>query len=392
MYTSFLNLTSKPFQLSPDPEFLFLSKEHKKALTYLKYGISSGMGGFILITGGVGVGKTTVLRTAMKNFDKQVLFARIHNTRLTSEELLSMINDDFGLNTSSKNKTALLRDLTEFLIEQYSQGRKSMLVLDEAQNFTPDVLEEIRLLSNLETDKSKLIQIILVGQPELRQNIAQPALRALRQRITVSCHIFPLMKNETEQYIYHRLAVAGNRDAVIFHDGTIELIHNFARGIPRLINVACDFILLASFGEHTREVTMNIAQEVINDLQRENRYWQDVIPESTTSNVYPLRQSIPNPDNSNEEKLPINFRQADNTKIFNKLADTERMLTSEIDRLKGELKSRNDLNAEMRFRNIKNEIEELKGITAELKNRQSLSQSKNNKKKNLWARIFHHKR
>ncbi|MEW6001491.1 MAG: AAA family ATPase, partial [Nitrospirota bacterium] len=216
MYTSFFGFKQKPFELTPDPEFLFMSKVHKKALTYLNYGITSNSGGFILITGQAGTGKTTVIRSIMKRLIEEIKFARINNTRVTSEQLIAMINEDFELDTKGKDKTQMLRDLTDFLVEQYKKNRKSFLIIDEAQNLSPDLLEEIRLLSNLETDKSKLLQMILVGQPELRRVLAQPELRALRQRINVSCQIYPLTKEETEEYIFHRLEIAGNRGAVSF--------------------------------------------------------------------------------------------------------------------------------------------------------------------------------
>jgi general secretion pathway protein A len=280
MYKSFFKLKSNPFQITPDPEFLFISKVHKKALTYLNYGITSDSGGFIIVTGEVGTGKTTVIRSIMKGLKKDIIFSLVNNTRLTSGELLSMINKDFGLDIKNKDKAQLLSDLTDFLIDQYGKGRKSILIIDEAQNLAPDLLEEIRLISNLETDKAKLLQIILVGQPELRKVIAQPNLRALRQRTNISCHIYPLLRNETEEYLFHRLEIAGNREAVSFQDGTIDLIHNFARGIPRLINIVCDFLLLSAFVDNTREISLDMAKEVINDLEKENRYWHDEPPKN----------------------------------------------------------------------------------------------------------------
>jgi len=280
MYKSFFKLKAKPFQITPDPEFLFISKVHKKALTYLNYGITSDSGGFIIVTGEVGTGKTTLIRSLMKGLKKDIIFSHINNTRLTSGELISMINKDFGLDIKNKDKAQLLSDLTEFLIEQYGKGRKAILIIDEAQNLAPDLLEEIRLISNLETDKAKLLQIILVGQPELRKVIAQPNLRALRQRTNISCHIYPLLRNETEEYLFHRLEIAGNREAVSFQEGTIDLIHNFARGIPRLINIVCDFLLLSAFVDNTREISLDMAKEVINDLEKENRYWHDETPQN----------------------------------------------------------------------------------------------------------------
>jgi general secretion pathway protein A len=275
MYTSFFGFTCKPFQLTPDPEFLFMSKVHKRAWTYLNYGISSDTGGFILVTGEVGTGKTTTIRSIMEVLKKDIVYSRVNNTRVTSDELMAMINDDFNLDIGGKSKTQMLRDLTDILIEQYRKGIKSILIIDEAQNLAPDLLEEIRLLSNLETAKTKLLQIVLVGQPELRRVLGQPELRSLRQRINISCNIRPLTMSETSGYIYHRLEVAGNREAVFFDAGCVDLIHDFARGVPRLINIACDFLLLSAFVDRAKIISFDMASEVIGDLERENRYWQD---------------------------------------------------------------------------------------------------------------------
>ena len=181
-----------------------------------------------------------------------------------------MINDDFGLDVSSKDKISLLRQLNEFLVDEYANGRQPVLIIDEAQNLSNDLLEEVRLLSNLETDKSKLLQIILVGQPELRQTLAMPELVQLRQRISVSCHIDHLTSEETKEYIYHRLETAGNRSAVDFH--------KFSCGIPRLINIACDFLMLSAFVDKTKELTMELVKEVVGELATENRYWRDEGP------------------------------------------------------------------------------------------------------------------
>ncbi|VAX34744.1 FIG022606: AAA ATPase, partial [hydrothermal vent metagenome] len=210
MYEAFYNLKVKPFELVPSPDFLFLSRSHRKALTYLKYGITEKVG-FMLLTGEVGSGKTTLIRNLVKGLDSNIVLSKIFNTKVSSEQLISLINEDFGLDVNGKDKISLLRELNDFLIEQYAKKHNPILVIDEAQNLTPELLEEVRMLSNLETDDAKLLQIVLVGQPELKKVLARPELRQLRQRISISCHIYPITRAETEEYIFHRLEVAGNR-------------------------------------------------------------------------------------------------------------------------------------------------------------------------------------
>jgi general secretion pathway protein A len=274
MYEQFFNLNVKPFELVPNPDFLFLSRSHKRALTHLDYGIKERIG-FILLTGEVGSGKTTIIRNQIKELNGRVTVSKIFNTKVTSEQLISMVNEDFGLEVTGKDKVTLLRELNDFLIKQYADKCHPILIIDEAQNLTPDLLEEVRMLSNLETDKCKLLQIILVGQPELRRTIAQPELRQLRQRISISCHISPLTRKEMQEYIFHRLKIAGNSEAISFSDKTFNIIYDFSRGIPRLVNIICDFLLLSAFVEGTRELSPELVQEVIRELEREHKYWQD---------------------------------------------------------------------------------------------------------------------
>jgi len=280
MYEKFFELDKKPFELVPNPEFLFLSKSHKKAIVYLDYGLKEHAG-FILVTGEVGSGKTTIVRNLLKNLDDTVTLSKVFNTKVTSEQLIAMVNDDFGLDTAHKDKITLLRELTDFLIDQHAAGRWPTLIIDEAQNLSGELLEEVRMLSNLETDTSKLLQIILVGQPELRKTLAQPELRQLRQRISISCHLMPLSRQETEDYIFHRLEIAGNRNAVSFDEGSIEIIYSFSRGIPRLVNIICDFLMLSAFAEETKRMTRELVQEVIGEIEIENAYWNYVTAEGS---------------------------------------------------------------------------------------------------------------
>lgn len=272
MYEQFFKLNRKPFDLLPNPDFLFMSKSHKRAVSYIDYGIRERMG-FILLTGEVGSGKTTIIRNLIKKNLVNVVLSKIFNTRVDSLQLIAMINDDFGLPVQNRDKITMLRDLNTFLIEQFIKGKQPVLIIDEAQNLNNDLLEEIRMLSNLETDNSKLLQIILVGQPELRQTIASGSMIQLRQRISINCHITPLSCSETEEYVLHRMERAGNREAVSFKPETMQIVYLYSRGIPRLINIICDFILLAAFAEETTVIEASLVYDIIGDLDFEHHFW-----------------------------------------------------------------------------------------------------------------------
>lgn len=274
MYESFFKLRTKPFDLLPDPKFIFLSKSHKKALTYLDYGIRE-RSGFILLTGEVGSGKTTLIRDLLAKHYERAVLSKIFNTRVTSEQLVAMINDDFGLATQGKDKVSLIHDLNSFLVEQYALGNQPILIIDEAQNLATDLLEEVRMLSNLEASDSKLLQIILVGQPELRETLSSPELRQLRQRININCHLQALNREEVEQYIIHRLNVAGNASAVIFSPESLDAVFSYSRGIPRLINIICDFLLLSAFADEADRISTDMVQDVVADLDFDNYYWSN---------------------------------------------------------------------------------------------------------------------
>lgn len=265
MYEEFFGLKSRPFDLVPNPEFFFESSSHRKALNYLKYGIFRGSG-FIMLTGEVGTGKTTLIRDIMRDLGDRFLVSAVFYTCVQSVQLLQMINRDFGIESASKDKVDLISDLNDFLIEQCRLGKSPVVIVDEAQNLSRDNLEEIRLLSNLEGDREKLLQIILVGQPELRETLADPALRQLRQRISVQFHLSRLTEEETRAYVLHRLELAGNRNAVEFEDAAFETLFKVTQGTPRLINVCCDYILLTAFSENARTVTAELVSDVVEGL------------------------------------------------------------------------------------------------------------------------------
>ena len=266
MYERFYNFRERPFSLSPDPDYLYPSRVHREALGYLRYGIE-GHAGFVVITGEIGCGKTTLLQTMLRSLDRQTSVSRLVNTMLDARELIEAVMLDFGLDPGQgRSKPHLLRDLAQFLVDQRMAGRLAMLVIDEAQNLSPAALEEARMLSNLETEKSKLIQILLVGQPNLRDVLARPELEQLRQRVTVSYHIVSLDVDETAAYVNHRLRRAAIGAPLEFSRGVTDLIHQHSGGIPRKINVIADAILLFGYGEDRRVIDVDLTRQVVDEL------------------------------------------------------------------------------------------------------------------------------
>src|SRR5581483_8401453 len=267
MYERFYNLRERPFSLSPDPDYLYPSRVHREALSYLRYGIE-GHAGFIVITGEIGSGKTTLLQTALRSLDHQTSVSRIVNTMLDARELLEAVMLDFGLDPGvNRSKPLLLRDLAHYLVEQRRAGRLALLVIDEAQNLSLAALEEVRMLSNLETEKSKLIQIALIGQPNLRDLLMRPELEQLRQRVTVSYHLQPLDSADTAAYVNHRLKRAAMGAPLEFSRDVTDLIHLHSEGIPRKINVIADAVLLFGYGEEQHTITVDLTQEAIEELE-----------------------------------------------------------------------------------------------------------------------------
>jgi general secretion pathway protein A len=288
MYEDFFSLARKPFELVPNPEFLYLSRSHQKAEMYLNYALRENAG-FILLTGEVGSGKTTLVRRLLQNLRGGVQVAKVFNTNLTTDQLLETINDDFGLETAGRSKTQLLKDLFDFLIGHFARHSRAVLIVDEAQNLSIPALEELRMLSNLETDACKLMQIILVGQPELRQTLSLPELRQLRQRISIHCHLLPLTEKETAAYIRHRLAVAGGGD-ISFEDKALARIHQASGGIPRLVNILCDFLLLSAYAECSRQITEELVVDIAADPQFEGQF-QRTRPEPGRTTTVPPKDA-----------------------------------------------------------------------------------------------------
>lgn len=267
MYCDHFGFSEKPFTITPNPHFVFLSNIHREAFARLLYGVDSHAG-FIALTGEVGTGKTTMLRTLLNQLDPdKYTSALIFNPCMSGEQLLSCICREFGIDAGEQNRAGYLESLNRFLIERNSAGRTVVLVIDEAQNLEPEVLEQVRMISNLETERDKLIQIILAGQPELDDVLRRHDLRQLNQRITVRCRLSPMELDDTAHYINHRLRISGSRIPDIFSPAAVKRIYRFSQGTPRLINVACEQALVMAWTRETLSVSPSIAAEVIAELQ-----------------------------------------------------------------------------------------------------------------------------
>ena len=270
MYEEFYGLKEKPFNLTPDPKFLFLSTRHREALEHLAYGVANKEG-FILFTGDIGTGKTTLCRAFLERSNRNLKTAAIFNSFLTEEELLESILLDFGFPSKGRSRKERIDALNKFLIYQLSQGGNAVLVIDEAQNLSISVLEQVRMLSNLETEKEKLLQIVLIGQVELREKIRLPQLKQLEQRISVRYHLQPLGKSEVSKYIYHRLMVAGSEGRINFSRGALRNIYRSSKGIPRLINLICDRALLNGYAKGKYTITTPMVLQAIKSLRGEEK-------------------------------------------------------------------------------------------------------------------------
>ncbi len=269
MYEAFYGLTSKPFQLNPDPSFYFGSKQHRRAKAYLEYGLLRNEG-FIVITGEIGAGKTTIVRGLLDSMDpNSVTAANLVSTQLDAEDTLRMVGAAFGVRVKDVSKADLLMALEAFLVTQVSEGKRSLLIVDEAQNLTPRAVEELRMLSNFQFGNQALLQTFLVGQPEFREILQHPNMQQLRQRVTATCHIGPLDVEETRGYIEHRLKCAGGTGKPEFGEGVFEAIFKATGGIPRRINSVCDRLLLLGFLGDKQSLSLQDVDEVVNELREE---------------------------------------------------------------------------------------------------------------------------
>ena len=270
MYTRFWGFREKPFRQVPNPEFLFLSQTHEEALAHLHFALAEGEG-FLMITGEVGTGKSTLCRSFFQKLAADTACAYIFNSKLDPLQLLKSINDEFGIAADDETSKALIDALNKFLIEKRRAGHKAIIVIDEAQNLPVESLEQVRLLSNLETTHEKLLHLVLVGQPELADMINSFALRQLGQRIHLACHLQPLTFTETAQYIQHRINLVSEKPQRPFEKGALRVIYAFSKGIPRLINTACDRMLLAAYLKNRSHISAGMASRIVEELLQRGR-------------------------------------------------------------------------------------------------------------------------
>ena len=281
-YLEHFKLSEQPFRLTPDPDFVYWSKQHARAKAYMESTIWLA-DGFVVITGEIGSGKTTLLQSFLSELEDDVVYAVVSQTQLNPTEFLQAVLTEFGFKPFEKAKVELLDMLNMFLIEQYGSGKKVVLIVDEAQNLSEKVLEEIRLLSGIETHKEKVLRIILAGQPELKDTLDSPKLKQLLQRVRLRFHIGPLDQRELREYIEHRLRIAGRDEADLFDEQTFDVINRFTGGVPRLINTLCDTAMLCAFAEERDKVTLQDIDAAIDELD-----WKE--HESTTGRFRKLAQ------------------------------------------------------------------------------------------------------
>jgi len=263
MYESFYGFKEKPFNLTPDPDYLFMSRGHEETYTHLEYAISENKG-FVVITGEIGSGKTTLINFLLRKLTPNIDFAVISHTLIHPKQFIKLICQEFELPVTGMDKAEMLDLFYDYLLKQFAKKRRVALIIDESQNLPDKTLEEIRMLSNLESDKNHLLQILLIGQPELKNKLQEKNLEQFIQRVTVYWHLKALDKNEVYQYIRHRLWVAGSENVELFDEKAIEAVHHYSRGIPRMINIICDAALVHGYADELKTITEDVISDIVN--------------------------------------------------------------------------------------------------------------------------------
>jgi general secretion pathway protein A len=294
MYKTFFGLTRNPFEISPDPYFLFATAHHNEALASIVHGVMRHKG-FVVVSGEVGTGKTLLVRCLLQILRQHdIASANVFNPCLSPLDFLRYVMRDLGINTTGKDKGSLLLELNNYLIARHRRNATTVLIVDEAQLLEPELLEEIRLLTNLETSQQKLLQIVLVGQPELDQKMDSPDLRQLKQRIAMRCQLSPLQEHETRSYILRRLQRAGSNSqaTTIFPDETLASVHRYSKGIPRLINTVCENALIAAYASKSQSVSADVIEDVARDLRLNVLSPQLVVAPSATERQRDIAKSL----------------------------------------------------------------------------------------------------
>lgn len=358
MYTNFYNLKEKPFSLNPNPDYLYKSNNHSSALTYLNYAITENIG-FVLLTGEIGSGKTTLIRHLLDHLDLELEVAVIFNTNISAEELIKLILQEYETQPT-ESKAGNLDKLYNFLTKSYQSGKRALLIIDEAQNLSSDALEEVRMLSNLQTGDHYLLQIILVGQPELQKNIHKPNLTQLEQRIAVSYHLHALSKKETREYINYRLQKAGDIQSELFTQEAIDLIYAKTNGIPRKINSWCDTALVYGYADENKVIDKTVVEQVAQDKEAE----QDV-PENNPLDIT---------DSSTEHAFYLSELYAKTSNLQNRLDKLEMMVNWQLQ----EVQEQREENKDLLIQELKSQLSEEKNRKDKILSKYSMYKSKIN--------------
>jgi type II secretory pathway predicted ATPase ExeA len=318
MYKTFYNLSEKPFTLLPDPGFLYMSDKHRMAFTMLEYGLMN-QAGFTIISGDIGAGKTTLIRHLLDNMDREHTVGLISNTHRSFGELLEWILLAFNLEHTGMNKVEMYRRFVDFIIDEYAHNRSTVLIIDEAQNMSAETLEELRMLSNINADKDQSLQVILVGQRELRETLQRPDLVQFAQRISVDYHLQPLSAEETAAYIRHRLKVAGGSPD-IFSDAACQAVYLYSNGVPRLINLICDTVLVYGYAEQQPRIYANLVTDVAKEKQQGGifptfEHAEETVPQETAADIPPVQPPVqseagPIQETPSSTDTPRNVEQA----------------------------------------------------------------------------------